>query len=169
MTPCIETDWRRTPDGYGNRWMPSEGRAVYAHRWAWQQANGPIPAGLLVCHHCDNPPCINVEHLFLGTIRDNSADMVAKGRQPRGESASMNRYPESRPRGLSNGAHTKPERRCRGESHGRAKLTIEQAVAIRYSSTPARVLAEVYGVIPETIYSIRSGRTWATAIEEATR
>lgn len=47
---------------------------------AWEQANGPISVGLFVCHRCDNPSCINIEHLFLGTARRNSADMVNKGR-----------------------------------------------------------------------------------------
>jgi hypothetical protein len=60
-------------------------RSQRAHRVAWELANGPIPAGLCVLHRCDNPPCVNVEHLFLGTLAVNSADMIAKGRSTRGQ------------------------------------------------------------------------------------
>ena len=65
--------------GYGHvRW--GEDRRVFAHRVAWEAVHGPIPDGLVVCHHCDNPPCVRPDHLFLGTVRDNAQDMIAKGR-----------------------------------------------------------------------------------------
>lgn len=57
-----------------------DGRDQYVYRVAWQLVNGPIPDGLMACHHCDEPRCCNPEHLFLGTVRDNSRDMVSKGR-----------------------------------------------------------------------------------------
>ena len=53
---------------------------IRAHRLAWELANGPIPAGLSVLHRCDNPRCVNVDHLFLGTQRDNVLDSICKGR-----------------------------------------------------------------------------------------
>lgn len=61
-----------------------KGYGIYAqwtaHREAWRRTNGPIPDGMLVCHHCDNPPCVRPVHLFLGTITDNNRDRAAKGR-----------------------------------------------------------------------------------------
>lgn len=68
-------------NGYGQ--IEHCGRALRAHRVAYELANGPIPLGMVICHSCDNPRCVNVDHLFIGTQADNMADMVAKGRKRR--------------------------------------------------------------------------------------
>lgn len=66
----------RTPTGYG----ALHGQERLAPRMAWTLSVGPIPMGLQVLHRCDNPPCVNPDHLWLGTQQDNMADMIAKGR-----------------------------------------------------------------------------------------
>jgi hypothetical protein len=70
---CWEWNGARGVDGYG--------RVQRAHRVMWTEANGPIPKGMIVCHKCDNPPCVRPDHLFLGTPRDNALDRDRKGRR----------------------------------------------------------------------------------------
>src|SRR3989304_4885937 len=65
---------------YGQFRLDNE-RRVVAHRYVYELQNGPIPEGMFICHHCDNPPCVNPSHLFLGTPRDNNLDSIAKGRR----------------------------------------------------------------------------------------
>ena len=74
-------NWTRhlNEDGYGK--VTRDGKKIGAHRYAWERANGRIaPGGMVVRHSCDNPKCVNPDHLHLGTQADNNADMVAKGR-----------------------------------------------------------------------------------------
>jgi hypothetical protein len=68
---------------YGYLWVKN--KFIATHRLSWEIHNGPIPKGLMVCHTCDNPICVNPAHLFLGTNGQNTADKVKKGRQARGE------------------------------------------------------------------------------------
>lgn len=84
--------WLGKPNryGYGRLSVGARGAAVelLAHRIAWALAYGDIPAGMMVCHSCDTPPCVRPDHLFLGTNVDNVADRHAKGRDggpPAGE------------------------------------------------------------------------------------
>jgi hypothetical protein len=66
-------------------------REDYIHRWVWIILCGKIPGGIFVCHTCDNPPCVNWNHLFLGSAQDNADDMMKKGRGPLGD---PNRFPK---------------------------------------------------------------------------
>ena len=78
LPDCLEFEGARTTGGYGSLWW--DGKVQYAHRVAWELENGPIPEGMQVLHHCDNPPCYWVPHLFLGTDLENRRDASAKGR-----------------------------------------------------------------------------------------
>ena len=92
---CIEREGYKDRWGYGQKHVRRpDGNWVtmLAHRWTWEQANGPIPEGLCVLHRCDNPPCINLNHLFLGTLADNAKDAQEKGRMPTAQHGTRSKY-----------------------------------------------------------------------------
>lgn len=145
--PCVEWTKARTEHGYGRQSV--NGRLVYAHRVAWEKANGPIPDGLLVLHRCDNPACVNVDHLFLGTQRDNMRDASRKGR------LGPQRYP------------AEYAKRCRsgpGEENGHAKLTWAKVDALRerYASggVSQKELALEVGIDRGHMNRILKGTAW---------
>jgi hypothetical protein len=77
---CWEWTAATNGRGYGQFYV-GNGRRTSPHRYSWELYNRkPVPEGLYVCHHCDNPRCVKPHHLFLGTAQDNTDDMVAKGR-----------------------------------------------------------------------------------------
>lgn len=129
-TGCQLWSGRRTPKGYGSAKVGGE--LFLVHRAVWTAANGPIPFGKLVCHRCDMPPCVNLEHLFLGSISDNTKDAADKGRLP-----TVFR---------------------RGVEHPRLKLTDDDVRRIRTSPASARELGLLFGVKRDSIIQIRSGR-----------
>lgn len=73
-------EWKRSSDGWGYGKISIQHKLEKVHRVMFSLANGPIPTGMCVCHKCDNPPCCNPDHLFLGTHADNRRDMIQKGR-----------------------------------------------------------------------------------------
>lgn len=77
---CWEWTGAKNLKGYGR--FKINGRTYSPHRLVWEWENGPIPEGMFICHHCDNPPCVNLDHLFCGTRSENMLDAASKGRIP---------------------------------------------------------------------------------------
>lgn len=115
----------------------SGGILIGSHRLAWTLTNGPIPDGMCVCHRCDNPPCCNPSHLFLGTASENFADMRNKGRARGGS--------------------------LPGERNRNSKLTSQQVIEIREkyrSGKTQREIGEEYGIGQTSVSYIVSQGGW---------
>ena len=133
----------RNSEGYG--YLRFNYAQLRAHRVSWELHFGPIPDGLFVLHHCDNPPCVNPSHLFLGTNGDNMLDAINKGYAIGGSEKG----------------------RCAGEKNSHAKLTKAQVKEIRvrlrnYRRGLVVQLAKEFGISKSTIMSIWKERSWKT-------
>jgi hypothetical protein len=138
-TPCRVWQGPINHAGYGQN-----GRRGRVHRWVWESVHGPIPAGMVVMHLCDNRPCFRLDHLRLGTQAENNADRKHKGRNAKNP---------KRPVWLEK----------RGEDHAQAKLTENQIAGIKALALQGikdRVVAEIYGVSRSHISNIRRGKVW---------
>lgn len=135
-------EWQETTKGrgYGKLWV--HGKRMKAHRLSWRIAHSmqEIPVGMCVCHHCDNPGCVNPAHLFLGTHADNMRDAARKGK------------------------FFKKQTQVRGEKHGRHKLTEGDVLAIRSRYAKGCVsqsaLAREYGVGQSTVSAVVTYENW---------
>lgn len=130
---CWEWVGPKNGRGYGQFYF--EGRLTRAHRTSYRMHIGPIPDGMVVCHRCDNPSCVNPAHLFIGSQKDNVVDCVKKGRRAD----------------------------KRGENNGHATITTEQALTIKQlwaSGLSCLQIAKVMGVSRNLANSICHGRSW---------
>ncbi len=126
--------------GQIGRWKVND-RPMQAHRASWILHFGPIPSGMRVLHKCDNPPCVRPDHLFLGTAKDNTTDMINKGRFVLGY-------------------------RGKGEEVGTSKLTtdnVSKIKALRTLGHSQQEIADMFGVCQSTIGNVVRGVYWRHA------
>lgn len=134
ITGCWIWNGSRNKDGYGQ--IGINNKIYSAHRLSYELLKTTIPEGLFICHTCDNPSCVNPDHLFTGTHQDNMDDMVAKGRSPK----------------------------QRGEDASSTVLTEEQAQYIldfNHYHGSLTILAERFGVDVSTIFYVKNGKSWS--------
>lgn len=136
---CIEFTRAKCPQGYGRVWYKN--KIWLSHRLSYRLSFGKFDEALFVCHHCDNPACINPDHLFLGTNRDNLDDMLRKGRS----------------------------QKCQGELHSQRKLTEEEIVSIRKDERIYRLIAAEYGIAEAYVSRIKSKQTWPHVESESVK
>lgn len=126
---CWEWTWSKATGGYGGFFR--DGKSQRAHRVSYEAFVGKIPKGLVIRHACDNPACINPDHLDVGTMKDNALDREARGR-----------------------------RDVKGEQIGTSKLTEKEVLEIKRSDLSLTFLSEIYGVGKSNIWLIRTGKSW---------
>ncbi len=135
-TRCQVFTGRTDTHGYGQ--IKDKGRPVLVHRWVWEQNFGAIPEGLHVLHRCDNPACLNPEHLFLGTHGDNMKD---KAKKKRGNVP-------------SGAAHKRPMAKITAEQAGQIKELLRRG----YRGCD---IARDFNVTRNLVSEIKLGKTWA--------
>lgn len=155
-TPCWVWTGAKLRGGYGS--FGFNGKPRQTHRVSYELRYGVDPGSLCVCHRCDNPSCVNPEHLFLGTKEDNGRDMVRKGRQ------NFQKRPETLARGDAHWHRVHPERIVRGSAHKNSKLTDSDVIEIRKllaEGVVQRKIAERFNVTQTVVSLVARRRTWS--------
>ena len=151
------------PNGYGLFFLG--GKTVGAHRAAWMLVRGPIPSGLFACHHCDVPACVNPAHLFLGTAKDNAADMDSKGRRV----VAPHDGPNNPMHGRRHTADARSKQaaakagRYVGSAHPRATVNehmVREIRARRLSGATATSIAADLGISFHVVRNVIGGKSW---------
>lgn len=184
---CIEWIGARNKGRYGT--INIAGKSILVHRLSYYIYVGPFDVSLLVCHKCDNPSCINPEHLFLGTNKDNVDDMMNKKRHRtlRGEDHTNHKLTEEQVKEIFHSKLKLSEIASQYNIHKhlaflikkkqiwkhlnlnsdsstnkkhRSKLTEQQAIEIINSPLSLKELASVYGICPQAVWKIKTGKTW---------
>jgi hypothetical protein len=135
---CWHYTGYKRKDGYGlvtfGQHRTGDRQRVLAHRYFYERLVGPIPEGMLVCHRCDNPSCVNPDHLFVGTHLDNNRDARQKDRSSR---------------------HGQ-----KGVAHHKAKLTEDDVRSIRTASGTLAAIGAEFGISHAQVWLIRKGKAW---------
>ena len=125
--------WKGAKDCEGYGFIKrKDGVQLRAHRMSYEFYQGPIPDNYQICHHCDNPSCVNPNHLFAGTNSDNMRDCIRKNRKPP----------------------------VRGTKNPMAKLTDNQVIDIRKDTRPSKAIAGEYQITPDYVNTIKRRGTW---------
>lgn len=185
---CLEWTACRLPRGYGA--IQYKRKKLAAHRAMWSALYGTLPSHIYVCHRCDNPLCINPEHLFAGTAKDNNTDRAKKGRsfRPKGQLNPMSKFSDEkiaeimrRYKDGERGADLAKEIGCSygsiiawarksglrvgvsGARNGRSVLSESSIIEIRErlkSGESQMSISRAYGVSGHSIWRIANGRGW---------
>tara|TARA_R110002012_G_scaffold29220_4_gene90551 strand:- start:1272 stop:1832 length:561 start_codon:yes stop_codon:yes gene_type:complete len=123
-------NWAGSVSCHGRGRLKVKRKTTIASRASYEAFKGEIPKGFYVCHHCDNPLCVNPDHLFAGSAKDNIIDACKKGRHPK------------------------------HEKHNKAKLNAKKVEDIRKREMAAKDYAKKYNVHSTTIYNVWANKTW---------
>lgn len=166
---CWPWTGNRTRAGYGRFRDAESGKSVPAHRVSLQLHGVVFAPGDFVCHRCDNPPCVNPAHLYVGDHASNMRDRRERQREARGP-ALVAAMLNTRATGERHGSRTHPEQSPRGERHGMAKLSTDAMVTARSLRNAGLSYSEIgrrLGVAQTTVSRALRGKSWISIAESA--
>lgn len=148
-------DWSGSKTDKGYTRFKHKGKTISGHRLSYVLHKGTIGDGMVVCHECDNPGCVNPFHLFVGTHADNQRDCTQKGR---------------RAKGRKNGRHTMPHSTARGNNHGRSSLNENDVKEIRAlaGTMSQEKIGQMFGTPQTNVSAIVRRKAWAHVVDNIT-